>query len=91
MQNESGDVVSKLDKLKQRLRELPKDFTYDELVSLLTALGYELDNKGKTSGSRVRFMKGTSIIILHKPHPGNIMKTYSLKQVIDVLESEGQI
>ena len=83
--------MSKLEKLKQRLRELPKDFTYDELVSLLIALGYELDNKGKTSGSRVKFIKGDTPIILHKPHPGNIMKTYALKQVIDILESEGLI
>ena len=83
--------MSKLEKLKQRLRELPKDFTYDELVSLLIALGYELDNKGKTSGSRVKFIKGDTPIILHKPHPGNIMKTYALKQIIDILESEGLI
>ena len=59
--------MSKLEKLKQRLRELPKDFTYEELVSLLIALGYELDNKGKTSGSRVKFIKGDTPIILHKP------------------------
>lgn len=36
---------------------LPKDFTYAELVSLLIQLGFEEDNKGKTSGSRLRFYR----------------------------------
>lgn len=61
--------MSELEKLKERLKSLPKDFTYNEARSLLTNLGYEEKNKGKTSGSRVKFERqGKNDILLHKPH-----------------------
>lgn len=41
------------EKLKKRIRQLPKDFTFEELETILYQLGFERDNKGKTSGSRV--------------------------------------
>lgn len=44
------------DKLIDRFKSLPKDFTFEELVKLLGLFGFEQSNKGKTSGSRVRFM-----------------------------------
>ena len=52
---------------------------------MLTRYGYYQSNKGKTSGSRVKFEKDDSDICLdlHKPHPKNILKPY---QVTDVLE-----
>jgi hypothetical protein len=31
------------------------------------------------------------VIILHKPHPGNIVKEYALKQVIEHLKEKGYI
>lgn len=46
------------DKLIERFKRQPKDFTWDELVRLFSLLGFELSNKGKTSGSRVIFIKG---------------------------------
>lgn len=75
------------DKLMERFKSLPKDFTFDELSRLLRGLGYEVSNKGKTSGSRVRFINRESklIIDLHKPHPGNIVKLGALKDVYDKL------
>ena len=36
-----------------RFLSLPSDFTWDEMNRLLSLLGYTLENKGKTSGSRV--------------------------------------
>ncbi|WP_417153348.1 hypothetical protein [Rikenella microfusus] len=44
------------EKLIERFCSLPKDFTFDEMVRLLQGFGYTSSNKGKTSGSRVRFM-----------------------------------
>lgn len=75
------------EKLIERFKSLPKDFTFDELSRLLRGFGYEVSNKGKTSGSRVRFMnvESKSIIDLHKPHPGNIVKVGALKDVYDKL------
>ena len=80
------------DKLIERFKRLPKDFTFDELTRLLEIYGFEISNKGKTSGSRVVFKNGDKKpIMLHKPHPGNVVKGYALKQVLNYLKELGLI
>lgn len=79
------------DKLIQRFKSQPKDFTWDEHVHLFSGFGYEIDNKGKTSGSRIIFVKGESSYTAHKPHPGSIVKKYILKQVFDFLTKNNLI
>lgn len=75
------------EKLIERFKKQPKDFTFDEMTKLLGLLGYTKENKGKTSGSRVIFKsEGKLPIMLHKPHPGNIVKGYAMKQVLDYLK-----
>jgi len=81
--------MSKKDKLLERLTGMPKDFTFDELQSLLEHLGFETSNKGRASGSRVKFKKDNIPIILHKPHPGNELKEYQLKEIIKILKENG--
>lgn len=80
------------EKLIERFKIIPSDFTFDELERLLAIYGFERSNKGKTSGARVVFknQEGTPIM-LHKPHPGNIVKTYALKQVLEELKSKDLI
>ena len=47
----------------------------------------EKSSKGKTGGSRTKFVNDeTDIISLHKPHPSNIVKQYVIKQIIEKLE-----
>ena len=48
--------MSKKDKLLKRLKSKPSDFTYDELKTLLNYLGFVENNKGKTSGSAVKYI-----------------------------------
>lgn len=81
--------MSKKDKLINRLLKKPKDFTFDEMVSLLSYLGYEL-KQGRT-GSGVKFIKRDSneVINFHNPHPSGILKKYILDQVIDKLRKDG--
>ena len=83
--------MGKLEKLIQRLKSNPKDFTFDEMNTLLLALGFEVSNKGKTSGSRVKFFKDNIFMILHKPHPRKELLAYQVKQIIDILTEEGLI
>jgi len=83
--------VGKKEKLIKRLKSIPKDFTFNELQNLLEILGFEMSNKGRTSGSRVKFMKDNTPIILHKPHPRKELPEYQIKQVIEILEKENLI
>lgn len=84
--------MSTKEKLLGRFKTLPTDFTFDELESLLKIFGYYRFNKGRTSGSRIIFDNGRKRpIMLHKPHPGNVVKRYALKQVLDFLKEEGYI
>lgn len=78
--------MSKKEKLIARLLERPKDFHYDEAKTLLSYFGFEEGNKGKTSGSRVEFIRGKDTILLHKPHPTGELKSYQVKQMIDTLK-----
>jgi len=71
------------EKLIQRFRRKPKDFSFDELKRLLSFYGY---TEKQGAESRVIFMneKIKHKIKLHKPHPGNILKLYQL----DLIENE---
>jgi hypothetical protein len=85
--------MSRDEKLVKRLLSRPNDFTYKELKSLLSHLGYIETQSGKTSGSRVAFIneKDKHIIRLHKPHPGNELKKYQIEQLIEELKSRSLI
>lgn len=85
--------MGKKEKLIERLKRLPKDFTYSEAVSLLGMLGFVEDNKGGTSGSRVQFRKDgiEQTLMMHKPHPQKELKPYVVKQILDYLMNHKQI
>lgn len=79
--------MSKKTKLIERFQQKPNDFTWSELVSLLTYFSFEEVGQGKTGGSRRAFVNHETkqIIRLHKPHPGSILKQYQLKEILNVL------
>ncbi len=83
--------MGKKEKLIKRLKSRPKDFTFDEAETLLNYFAYYKSNKGKTSGSRVMFINDDRPggILLHKPHPNNLLKDYQVKQLIEFLTQEG--
>jgi hypothetical protein len=80
--------MSKIEKLIKRLLSYPKDFTYNELKTLLLSFGY---SEVQGAGSRVCFSKNNHKIKLHKPHPRNILKAYQLSLIIDELTTKGLI
>ena len=66
--------------------------TKEKLIERFKSFGYEKSNKGKTSGSRVIFKNGDKRpIMIHKPHPGNLIKGYAMKQVLNDLMDAGFI
>ena len=76
-----------------RLLSMPKDYSYDEARALLGQLGFQEDNKGRTSGSRVEFFReeDKAVILLHKPHPGNEMKLSSVRGLVQALKRMGDL
>jgi len=81
------------EKLIERFKKFPKDFTFEEVVRLLSLFGYVVSNKGNTSGSRIRFKNESTqqYIDLHKPHPSSIMKEWAMKAIYQHLKDNNLI
>lgn len=75
--------LGKIEKLIERFKGRPKDFTWSELERLLTH--YEFV-QFEGDGSRVKFKRDDGITIaLHRPHPKQILKSYQVKKVFIIL------
>jgi hypothetical protein len=84
--------MSKHKKLLQRFLSMPNDFTWRELKALLSDFGFAEGKTGRTGGSRVRFDHKTAFpIILHRPHPTQVLKRYQIEQIEESLRKEGFI
>lgn len=85
--------MSKFDKAKERILGRPKDYTYTEAKYLLGNMGFEEFNKGKTSGSRVRFFRteDKKVVLLHKPHPEDVMDCGAVRSLVDYLKEIGEL
>ena len=86
-------MYGQIEKAKDRLRSVPKDYTFAEAENLLNSLGFERYNKGKTSGSRVMFIRKSDklSILLHKPHLENEMKAYAVRSLLNFLIEAGEV
>jgi predicted RNA binding protein YcfA (HicA-like mRNA interferase family) len=84
--------MDRTDKLVERLRRRPRDFTWEELTTLLRRLGFRSVRPGRTAGSRRRFIHPDGCVLsLHEPHPARVLKRYQLDQIIETLDREGLI
>ncbi len=79
--------MTKRDRLIEKFLTKPyrKDLTFDELEKLFSILRY---TKKEGRGSRVRFSNRETgdVFIMHKPHPGNILRSYVVKEVYNKLK-----
>ena len=86
------DEMSRKEKLIERLKQKPKDFTFEEVIQLLGYFGYEIVAGGKTGGSRIAFSNSKKDYIrMHKPHPRSILKAYQVQNLIDDLKERDLI
>lgn len=80
--------MGKHEKLLARLKSRPKDFTFQEVTTLLAGFGYVLNQSA--SGSRVKFEhEHCAPVLMHKPHPSQMLKPYQIDQVLEILKQEG--
>lgn len=83
--------MSQKEKLIKRLKNKPRDFTFEEAERLLGYFGYERFDKGRTSGSRVVFISNGDAqpVYLHRPHPRKELLEYQVRYLLEQLEQEG--
>jgi len=79
---------SKQTRIKKAIfsKPTPRNITWNEIVSLLIALGCTMTNR---KGSTVAFTKGKAILLLHRPHPQNTLNIYAAQDVEYFLISIG--
>ena len=84
--------MSQQEKLLAKLtaKPVPRDYKWNELCKLLNGLGFD-QLTGK--GSRRKFYHaGTkTLIIIHEPHPQNVLKPYQVKDVVNKLKEMGTV
>ena len=83
-------VVGKAEKALDRLKTIPRDFSWSELEAIMGQLGYALKTSG---GSGRKFIHpGTkATLMLHEPHPGSILKVYQVRDVLKFLRQENHL
>ena len=73
--------MTKAQKDLDKLRQHPRHVRYDELVTILTRLGFE---KRQDSTSHVRFTYGSHILVIPKRKP--FLKPVYVAQVLKLLD-----
>jgi predicted RNA binding protein YcfA (HicA-like mRNA interferase family) len=83
-------AMSQHNKLLERLRNKPRDFTWSELEKILDSFGYKQE---RGSGSRRKFYneKTNAFLSLHEPHPKKELKAYQIRDVLNHLKQENYI
>lgn len=82
--------MSRKSKLIERLQQRPRDFTWDEMCSLMKMCGFTLL---KGAGSRRKFVHETTRtkVFIHQPHPNPVLKSYAINELIETLRRTGHI
>lgn len=82
--------MSRKEKLLRKLTNANKTFSWSDLVTLLSQMGYE---QYERAGSRVVFIHVETeyTIYLHKPHPENYIKGGALKEIKRCLVDRGDL
>lgn len=74
-------------KTLKKIKDRSNNITFAEIASLLESYGFHQQDKGKTSGSRVKFLDDKGVpIYLHKPHPRKTLLAYQVKAIADALK-----
>ena len=82
--------MGKIDKLLQKFLNDPKDFEWREFIKILEHFGFKMLPQGKTGGSRRTFENKEGLkLYFHEPHPAKILKSYMIKNTIEIFKKEG--
>lgn len=83
--------MSKHEKVLVRLSQtpIPADIKWDELTGVLKHLGYTMQKRGSTGGSRRKFYheEKDALICCHQPHPSPDVDKGCIADVVEHLKS----
>jgi len=65
----------------------PSNIRWKQIVSLLKAVGGELDEA--RSGSRIAITVNKRVSVVHKPHPGSEVGQHTVRDIRDLLKDAG--
>lgn len=86
--------MSKDRKRKDRLTKSPppKDFRWEELVTVMNDLGFEFDaSSGGSHGHFVLRSDSNKTISTYRPHPSGIMYVKQIKEIVSKLDEWGML
>lgn len=84
--------MSKKNKLIDRLRSRPKNFTWEETTKLMGLCGFKVFNaRGGGAGRMFIHERTRQKVRLHEPHPHNTLLPYMVDQLIEGLLAAGEI
>ena len=81
--------MSQKEKLLERLKRKPKDFTVYELEQLMKGCGCEKYEGGRGSGIHYIHLETKRILSFDLPHPGKELKNYHIRAVLEFLKEIG--
>lgn len=84
--------MTRIEKLVERLMDCPRTFRFDDAVRVMAWHGFELDEKGRTSGSRVRFYRESDgrMMLMHAPHPSGELRAAAVREMVSFLKEVGR-
>lgn len=85
-----------MSKLSKALAKLtgdppPKDFTWDDLILVMTSHNFDYHTGGRGSGRKFVHNGTNYPLCLHEPHPQPYLKPYAIKSAIKALEETGEL
>lgn len=82
--------MGKFNTIREKIKNESRSLTFEEVVYYLAHCGYTLYTKGKTSGSRVIFVRNNQDTIeMHRPHPQKELTIGAIKALKEKLDKEG--
>ncbi|MFQ9231431.1 MAG: type II toxin-antitoxin system HicA family toxin [Collinsella sp.] len=83
--------MTRVDKLIAQLFGCPSTYRFADFLKVMASYGFEMDTKGRTSGSRIRFYRPSDgrIFVMHAPHPSDELTAGTIRNIVRFLQDAG--
>lgn len=83
--------MTRADKLIAQLLCCPSTYRFADFLKVMASYGFEMDTKGRTSGSRIRFYRQSDgrIFVMHAPHPSDELTAGTIRNIVRFLQDAG--